>query len=220
MQAVVRSGEDGPSPAEGDMVRVELAVGRFGGCVCSFFVDGLLGCDQLRHSCNEHAVFPTHYTPRPTPPHTHTNPCLELNPTPGLGTQPNPTQPNQAYVHYSVKSASDALLYSTRRDEGGSGHPFAFLIGKGRRAPRGWELALLGACASCCALRCAVLCHAVLCAVCCVLCAVCCVLCAVCCVLCAVLTEPLEIKARVADSPLLNRRGPSHLRASPTPQTN
>jgi hypothetical protein len=54
--------------------------------------------------------------------------------------------PRQVYVHASVRSAeTNALLHSTRREEGGGGFPVAFLLGKGRRAPRSWELALLGA---------------------------------------------------------------------------
>jgi hypothetical protein len=44
----------------------------------------------------------------------------------------------------TIKSASDVRLFSTRSEEGGGGHPVAFLVGKGQRPPRGWELALLG----------------------------------------------------------------------------
>ena len=36
------------------------------------------------------------------------------------------------------------MLETTRADEGGFGVPRAFVLGKGRRVPRGWELALLG----------------------------------------------------------------------------
>jgi hypothetical protein len=50
----------------------------------------------------------------------------------------------QVYVHYSVSSVEDDLFYSTWADEGGSGQPLAFVLCKGWRAPRAWELALLG----------------------------------------------------------------------------
>ncbi|KAI8469652.1 MAG: hypothetical protein J3K34DRAFT_512676 [Monoraphidium minutum] len=56
----------------------------------------------------------------------------------------SPCEGDMAFIHFSVRSAAGALLYSTRGIEGGSGQPLAFMIGKGRRAPRGWELALLG----------------------------------------------------------------------------
>ncbi|KAL3145165.1 hypothetical protein ABBQ38_001764 [Trebouxia sp. C0009 RCD-2024] len=46
------------------------------------------------------------------------------------------------YIHVAVKSASGKLLESTRKEQGGSGRPLAFVLGKGIRAPRGWELAL------------------------------------------------------------------------------
>lgn len=50
----------------------------------------------------------------------------------------------QAYVHFSIHSSEDDLLYSTWADEGGSGQPLAFVVGKGSwRAPRAWELAVL-----------------------------------------------------------------------------
>ena len=45
----------------------------------------------------------------------------------------------------SIKdSTGQKVLESTRADEGSSGVPKAFVIGKGRRAPRGWELAVMG----------------------------------------------------------------------------
>ena len=47
-------------------------------------------------------------------------------------------------MHLSVKSASGKLLHSTRREEGGSGIPMAIILGKGIRAPRGWEIGLKG----------------------------------------------------------------------------
>jgi hypothetical protein len=47
-------------------------------------------------------------------------------------------------VHYNVGSKEDDLFYSTWADEGGSGQPLVFVLCKGWRAPRAWELALLG----------------------------------------------------------------------------
>ena len=49
----------------------------------------------------------------------------------------------QVYVHVAVRERK-RVLQTTRADEGGSGVPCAFALGKGRRAPRAWELALLG----------------------------------------------------------------------------
>ncbi|KXZ48761.1 hypothetical protein GPECTOR_25g345 [Gonium pectorale] len=46
------------------------------------------------------------------------------------------------YIHYSIRDQEDDLLYSTRSEEGGSGQAFAFLMEKGLRVPRGWEIAL------------------------------------------------------------------------------
>ncbi len=48
------------------------------------------------------------------------------------------------YLHYSVATAAGQVLQSTRVEEGGAGLPLAFVIGKGRRVPRGWELAIMG----------------------------------------------------------------------------
>lgn len=50
----------------------------------------------------------------------------------------------QVYVHYSVATKSGNIVQSTRIEEGGNGIPLAFVIGKGWRVPRGWEIALLG----------------------------------------------------------------------------
>ena len=47
------------------------------------------------------------------------------------------------YVHVAVRE-SERVLQTTRADEGGLGVPRAFVLGKGRRVPRAWELALLG----------------------------------------------------------------------------
>lgn len=49
----------------------------------------------------------------------------------------------QVYVHYSVLNAENDLLYTTWAEEGGN-QPLAFVLGKGSRAPRAWELSLLG----------------------------------------------------------------------------
>lgn len=46
-------------------------------------------------------------------------------------------------MHVAVRER-ERVLQTTRADEGGSGVPRAFVLGKGRRAPRAWELALLG----------------------------------------------------------------------------
>ena len=50
----------------------------------------------------------------------------------------------QVYVHVSIKTVDGEVLDTTRRDEGGSGVPNVFVVGKGKRAPRGWELAVAG----------------------------------------------------------------------------
>jgi len=54
-----------------------------------------------------------------------------------------PGKPWQVYAHVSVREG-ERVLETTRADEGGSGVPRAFVLGKGRRVPRAWELALLG----------------------------------------------------------------------------
>ena len=53
--------------------------------------------------------------------------------------------PMQVYIHVTTVSASSSVLHSTRREAGGTGLPIALVLGKGIRAPRGWELALQGA---------------------------------------------------------------------------
>ncbi|WIA33522.1 hypothetical protein OEZ86_006647 [Tetradesmus obliquus] len=68
---------------------------------------------------------------------------LETTTEAGQGTR-TPQEGDLVYVHYSVSSAEDDLFYSTWADEGGSGQPLAFVLCKGWRAPRAWELALLG----------------------------------------------------------------------------
>ena len=48
------------------------------------------------------------------------------------------------YVHISIGAPSGQLLHSTRLEESGSGVPMALVLGRGVRAPRGWELGLQG----------------------------------------------------------------------------
>ena len=48
------------------------------------------------------------------------------------------------YVHLSIRAPSGQLLHSSRLEEGGSGVPMALVLGRGVRAPRGWELGLQG----------------------------------------------------------------------------
>jgi len=57
---------------------------------------------------------------------------------------PAPPPRPQVYVHVAVREG-ERTLATTRADEGGPGVPRALVLGKGRRAPRAWELALLGA---------------------------------------------------------------------------
>lgn len=52
---------------------------------------------------------------------------------------------SQVFVHVrTLAQNGDEVLHSTRAEDGGSGQPLAFRLCKGWRAPRGWELALLG----------------------------------------------------------------------------
>lgn len=46
-------------------------------------------------------------------------------------------------MHYNVKTADGQLLQSTWQSEGGAGLPLPFIISRGRRVPRAWEIALL-----------------------------------------------------------------------------
>ena len=50
----------------------------------------------------------------------------------------------QVYIHLSVARESGEVLQTTRPEQEGSGIPVPFVLGKGRRAPRGWELAVAG----------------------------------------------------------------------------
>lgn len=55
-----------------------------------------------------------------------------------------PLEGDLVFVHVSIADPAqdDDVLWSTRADEGGSGAPLAFLMEKGARAPRAWEIAL------------------------------------------------------------------------------
>ncbi len=55
----------------------------------------------------------------------------------------------QVTVHVVTRSPDGQNLWSTREQFGGSGLPLAFVMGKGRRVPRGWELALYGEVQTC-----------------------------------------------------------------------
>ena len=56
----------------------------------------------------------------------------------------------QVFVHLAIRDVSDPtderLLFSTRAEEGGAGHPIGFRLEPkaGLRAPRGWEVVLKG----------------------------------------------------------------------------
>ncbi len=86
--------------------------------------------------------------------------CDPRHPAVSLSTRPRPVRATwspqrsqsgtpgarrpQVYVHVAVREG-ERTLATTRADEGGPGVPRALVLGKGRRAPRAWELALLGA---------------------------------------------------------------------------
>ena len=55
----------------------------------------------------------------------------------------------QVTVHVVARSPDGQNLWGTREQHGGSGLPLAFVMGKGRRVPRGWELALYGEVQTC-----------------------------------------------------------------------
>ena len=53
----------------------------------------------------------------------------------------------QVFFHLTVRKQNEEILETTRLSEDGlegSGIPKAFIIGKGQKMPRGWELALYG----------------------------------------------------------------------------
>lgn len=54
----------------------------------------------------------------------------------------NPREGDLVYLHVSTRPAAGHLIHSTRSEEGGSGCPLTLVLGKGVRAPRGWELGL------------------------------------------------------------------------------
>ncbi len=52
------------------------------------------------------------------------------------------------FLHVSISDTEDDQLWSTLAAEEGSGSPLAFLLEKGVRVPRGWEIAVKGECLS------------------------------------------------------------------------
>ena len=50
----------------------------------------------------------------------------------------------QVLFHLSLKKNDGGVLQTSRFEEGGSGVPQAFILGKGKRLPRGWEIAIQG----------------------------------------------------------------------------
>lgn len=61
---------------------------------------------------------------------------------PGHG-EARPKDGDLVLLHYTVRDgSSQRIVASTRPEEGGAGQPHPFLVGKGLRMPRGWELAL------------------------------------------------------------------------------
>jgi hypothetical protein len=53
----------------------------------------------------------------------------------------------QVFFHLTVRKEDERVLETTRLEEDGvegNGIPKAFMLGKGQRMPRGWELALYG----------------------------------------------------------------------------
>ena len=53
----------------------------------------------------------------------------------------------QVFFHLTVRRQDERILETTRLSEDGvegSGIPKAFMLGKGQKMPRGWEIALYG----------------------------------------------------------------------------
>jgi hypothetical protein len=50
----------------------------------------------------------------------------------------------QVHINISIRGSDDDLLHSTYSTEGGSGQAFAFILERGCRGPRAWEVALKG----------------------------------------------------------------------------
>lgn len=50
----------------------------------------------------------------------------------------------QVLFHLSIKKQDGEVLQTTRMEEDGNGVPRTAVLGKGKRLPRGWELALQG----------------------------------------------------------------------------
>jgi hypothetical protein len=140
LQATLEAGDGGASPQEGDMVRgaSRLATARCCPRPCSGRATGLAN-KQPPAAARPPPRRARAYARAPagaTPSGPRAPPLL----------LPSPPSRPKVYVHFSAKASDGALLHTTRREEGGGGHPVAFQIGKGRRAPRSWELALLGGC--------------------------------------------------------------------------
>lgn len=56
----------------------------------------------------------------------------------------SPAAGDLVYVHVTVRTEDDDIVYSTRSEHGGNGQALAFVLEKGKRAPRGWEIVLKG----------------------------------------------------------------------------
>ena len=92
-------------------------------------------CSFCPSKCTIH--LPTHPAPNTCPAHRHH--CT------AAGTAAR-TPCAQVYLHLTVRREDGERVLETTRlcEEGveGSGVPRAFVLGKGLRAPRGWELAI------------------------------------------------------------------------------
>lgn len=56
----------------------------------------------------------------------------------------SPAAGDLVYVHVTVRTEDEDIVYSTRSEHGGNGQALAFVLEKGKRAPRGWEIVLKG----------------------------------------------------------------------------
>lgn len=54
------------------------------------------------------------------------------------------TKSLQVLFHLSLKKNDGGVLQTSRFEEGGSGVPQACILGKGKRLPCGWEIAIQG----------------------------------------------------------------------------
>lgn len=63
------------------------------------------------------------------------------------GGKQHPGAGDLVYFQWSIRDAEGKRTFaSTERADGGSGCPHAAILGKGVRIPRGWEIAMAGAC--------------------------------------------------------------------------